>query len=143
MRFRTFPAVAAIVTLAACGGSDGGTTPIRTVAKVTISGSNTALNPGQTTQLTAVAADAAGATITNPGIVLWASSSTTVATVDQSGKVTAVSGGSTTITADAAGVKGSFPIRVNLSGGSSKDTVFTINTVAFSPTPLTVSQVRR
>jgi len=118
MRIRSFPVVASIVMLAACGGSDGGTNPVRTIAKVTVSGSNTALDPGQTTQLTAVATDAAGATIANPGIVLWTSSSATIATVDQSGKVTAVSEGNTTITADAAGVKGSFLIRVNFSGGS-------------------------
>ncbi|MEO8336864.1 MAG: Ig-like domain-containing protein [bacterium] len=117
MRLRTFPAVVGIVVLSACGGSDGGTTPVRTISKVTVSGSNTALNAGQTTQLTAVASDASGATIANPGIVVWASSAATVATVDQSGRVTAVSGGSTTITADAAGVKGSFLIRVNLAGG--------------------------
>lgn len=116
--FCTLTAMATMISAAACGGSDAGTTPVRTVAKVTITGSSTALNPGQTTQLTAVATDAAGATIANPGVVLWASSTTTVATVDQSGKVTAASGGNTTITADVAGVKGSFLIRVNLSGGS-------------------------
>jgi len=117
MRFHTLTAIATFVSIAACG-SDGGTTSVRTVAKVTISGSNTALNPGQTTQLTAVATDAAGAAVANPGVVVWSSSATTVATVDQGGKVTAQSGGNTTITADVAGVKGSFLIRVNLSGGA-------------------------
>jgi uncharacterized protein YjdB len=90
------------------------------VAKVVISGSNTALDPGQTTQLTAVATDAAGATITNPGLVIWTSGTPAVATVDQGGRVTAVSSGSSTISADAEGVKGSFLVRVNLTGGASK-----------------------
>jgi uncharacterized protein YjdB len=118
MRLLKLSAVATLVSVAACGGSDAGPTTVRTVAQVTISGSSTALNPGQTTQLTAVATDAAGATIADPGVIVWASGATTVATVDQSGKVTALSGGNTTITADVVGVKGSFLIRVNLSGGS-------------------------
>jgi hypothetical protein len=122
MRFRLFPAVTAIVVVAACGGSDGGPSSVRTVAKVTVSAgtSVTTLNPGQTLQLTATAVDASGATIANPGLVIWASSATTVATVDQSGKVTAVGAGTTNITADAGGVKGTLSIKVNLAGTASK-----------------------
>jgi len=118
MLLRSFPALVGLGALAACGGSNAGIGQVPTVSKVTVSGSNTALNPGQTTQLTAVASDAAGATITNPGIVLWSSSATTIAKVDQNGKVTAVSGGNATITADVAGVKGAFLIRVSLAGGA-------------------------
>jgi plastocyanin len=138
MRFRSLSAIAAIATLAACGGSDGGTTPVRTVAKVTVSSANTTLNPGQTTQLTAVAADASGATINNPGIVVWASSTSSVATVDQAGKVTAVGAGAAIITADAAGVKGSLSIKVNPAGSVWKDTIYTIGIATFSPDSIQV-----
>ncbi len=139
MRFCSLPAVVLLATVAACGGSDGGTTPVRTVAKVTVSGAS-ALNVGQTTQLTAVAVDAAGATITSPGVVIWTSSITTVATVDQAGKVTAVGAGTTNITADAAGVKGTLSLKVNLTGSASKDTIFTIGISSFSPASVTVSR---
>lgn len=121
MRFHSLLAVAAIVALGACGASNGSTTPVRPVAKVAVAGSSTTLNVGQTTQLTATATDAAGATIANPGIVVWTSSATTVATVDQSGKVTAVGAGTAIVTADAGGVKGTLSIKVNLVGGASKD----------------------
>ncbi len=139
MRIRTLSAVAAIVTLAACGGSDGGTTPVRTVSTVKISGATTTLTSGQTLQLTAVAADGGGATIANPGIVLWSSTATKVATVDQSGKVTGVSAGYAIITADAAGVKGAYSITVNAVATTAKDTIFTIGMTAFSPAALPVS----
>ena len=118
MRFRSCLAVVGVALLGGCGGSDGSSTAVRSVAKVTVVGSSTTLNVGQTTQLTATATDASGATITNPGVVLWTSSATTVATVDQTGKVTAVGAGTATVTADAAGVKGTLNIKVNLVGGA-------------------------
>ena len=119
MRIRTILAIVSVATAAACGSGEG-TTPIRTVAKVTISGGTTTLDPGQSTQLTAVVADASGAPVSHSGALLWSSNATTVATVDQSGKVTAVAGGNAVISAEVSKVKGTITIKVNVGTTTSK-----------------------
>jgi hypothetical protein len=95
--------LALVLTLAltvACGG-DGPTNPTsqpRPVASVTISGTVGQPVPGDETQLVATLRDAAGVELTGRTIT-WSSSSEGVATVTQSGLVTAVAPGSATITA--------------------------------------------
>ena len=131
MRFSYLPALLALVALASCGGSDSTTPPAKVVSRVTVAAASTTLNVGQSTTLAAAAFEASGAQITNPGTTTWSSSATTLVGVDQAGKVTAVGGGSATITADIAGVKGTLLMRVN------KDTIFTAG-IAFSPNTLTV-----
>jgi hypothetical protein len=98
MKQQTFlaPAAAAIVLcalLAACGGGGGDASsappppPTQTVAKVTVTPSSVLLQPGGTAQLSAVAVDASGATVSAASIT-WSASSASVS-VDSAGKVTA------------------------------------------------------
>ena len=138
MRIRAIASICGLAVAAACG-SDGGTTTVRTVASVAVSAASTTLNAGQTTQLTAVASDASGVPIASPGAITWSSGSTTIATVDQTGKVTGVSAGTAVITADIRGVKGSVSIKVNLAGSASKDTIFTVGIASFSPATLVIA----
>ena len=91
-------------TLVACPQSGGGTTPgggtnpSGPVATVTVTPSNPSLAVGGTTTLTAVAKDAAG-NVVNGVTFLWVSSKPEIASVTQTGKVTAVSAGITDIAA--------------------------------------------
>ncbi|HKI75421.1 MAG TPA: Ig-like domain-containing protein [Pseudomonadales bacterium] len=87
-------------------------TPAPTVATVTLSPSAVTLTAGNTQQLTATAKDASNATISGATFT-YASSDTTVATVDSSGLVTAVAAGTATITATSGGVDGTATITVN------------------------------
>ena len=133
MRIFQLPALLALAAVASCGGSDSTTPGTKVVSRITVTGATTTLNVGQTAPLTAAAFDASGVQISSPGTTTWSSSATTVANVDQAGKVTAVGGGSATITADITGVKGTLIMRVN------KDTIFTPG-IAFSPPSLIVSR---
>ena len=67
------------------------------VTSVTLNKSSLALNKGQSETLTATVSPSDA----SDKKVIWSSSNTSVATVDQNGKVTAVAGGSATITAKA------------------------------------------
>jgi uncharacterized protein YjdB len=94
------------VTISAQAGTATGTSTVTVgtpVASVDISPASPTLNPGQVIQLRATARDAGGAPI---GEVTrtWASSNDQVATIDQSGQLTAVAVGSATITATIQGV---------------------------------------
>ena len=110
--------IAALGVLAACGSSDP-VIPATLVRKVTVTGTATTLNVGQSTTLSATGLDANGAVVANAGSTIWTTSSTTVATVDQTGKVTAVGAGTAVITADIADVQGTYTIKVSLSGTAS------------------------
>ncbi len=68
------------------------------VASVTIGGVPTGLVPKVTAQLAATALDAAGVTLTGR-TATWQTSSATVATISETGMLTAVAAGSATITA--------------------------------------------
>ncbi|MFL5576832.1 MAG: Ig-like domain-containing protein, partial [Gemmatimonadaceae bacterium] len=81
------------------------------VASVSVSANATTLKVGETTQLTAVAKDAGGATLSGQA-TSWASSNEAVATVSGSGLVTAVGGGSATISATIGGKAGSVSVSV-------------------------------
>lgn len=129
--------VSALAILGACGGSDSATaTP--SVTRVTVTGSSTTLNVGQSTNLIAAAYGASGTQITSAGAATWSSSAATVASVDQAGKVTGVGAGTATITAAIANVNGAFTVTVNAPVSASKDTVFTPG-ISFSPNRLTVA----
>jgi hypothetical protein len=97
----------ATVTLSCGGGGDGGGTAPPTVASVEIGAAATPVlfqTIGRTTQLTAVARDAAGAAIAGASVT-WNSSSATVASVSTNGGVvTAVGNGTAQVTASAGGV---------------------------------------
>ena len=68
---------------------------------------------GQTMTATATGADQYGATIAT-GAVVWSTASTTIATVDASGLVTAVATGQTQVIATASGKTGQAPVTVGL-----------------------------
>jgi len=80
------------------------------VASVTVSPATSTLVVGKTTQLTATARDAGGATLTR--VINWVSSNPAVAEVSGTGLVTAKTTGSATITATADNVPGTAAITV-------------------------------
>ncbi|MEP6831815.1 MAG: CHRD domain-containing protein [Gemmatimonas sp.] len=87
----------------ACGGSSGGTDAPSNVASLslTLSSTDAIASLGDTRTVTAVAKDAAGATLSAAAIT-WTSSAPSVATVSGSGQsatVTAIGNGTATITA--------------------------------------------
>ena len=67
----------------------------------------------------------------------WSSSAPAVATVDQTGKVTAVAPGAATIAADASGIRGTIALAILPPTVAAKDTIFTPG-IAFSPNYLVV-----
>src|SRR5882724_3669479 len=81
------------------------------VASVTVSPAPASVLAGQTVQLTATPKDANGNTLTGR-TVTWASSNTSVGTVNGSGLVTGVVAGSTTITATSEGKSGTSAVTV-------------------------------
>ncbi len=87
----------------ACGGGGGSDEPAAPapVASVELSQTTVNLEPGGTSQLTAIARSAAGAHLNRP--VTWSVASAAIATVTQTGLVTGVSEGTTSVTATAEG----------------------------------------
>ncbi len=81
------------------------------VASVTVSPASASVQAGQTVQLTATLKDANGNVLTGR-TVTWSSNSTTVASVNSSGLVTAKVAGSATITATSEGKSGTSSITV-------------------------------
>lgn len=84
----------------------------RRVATVTVTPASAAVAPGQTVQLTAELRSASGHLITGR-TVTWSSASSAVATVSETGLVTAVSSGAAVITATCEGKSGSATVTVN------------------------------
>ena len=102
----------ALITAAA--GSKSGVATVNVVpepiASITVAPTNDTLLIGETVQLTATLRDAANNIVTRP--VAWSSPLPTVATVSNSGLVTAVGEGTATITATADGRSATASIRV-------------------------------
>src|SRR5690606_21766816 len=84
------------------------------VASVSVSPSSFSLPVGDTRQLSVTLKDASGNTLTGR-TVNWSSSATSVATVNSSGRVTAVGAGTATITATSEGKSGT--AQVTVTGG--------------------------
>lgn len=97
----------AMLTLA-CGSSSEPPTPVATVALTPV---DDTLLVTETAQLTATTKDANGNTLSGR-VVTWASSSPGVATVSQTGLVTGVTDGTTTITATSENKTATAAIRV-------------------------------
>jgi len=111
------------LVLAACSGSEcvsgplcdggGGTptpTPTPTIATIDVTSPiDSLLAVGRTTQLTAAALDATGATVS--ATFTWSSTDPAAATVSASGLVSGVAAGATTIRAVSGSVTGSTPFR--------------------------------
>lgn len=87
-------------------------TVAQAVTSVAVTPPTVALNAvGQTVQLSAAASDANGHPVAGPTFA-WASSAETIATVSASGLVTAVAGGSATVSATASGRSGNAAVTV-------------------------------
>jgi alpha-tubulin suppressor-like RCC1 family protein/uncharacterized protein YjdB len=83
------------------------------IAAITIAPAGATVGLGDTLHLTATPRDAGGAPLTGRTIA-WASSDTTIATVDTRGIVTGRAPGSVTITASAGGITATVPVAVAL-----------------------------
>src|SRR5205809_689996 len=107
--------VAGATTITATSEGQSGTSVVTVapvpVASVTVSPAPASVQAGQTVQLTATPKDANGNTLTGR-TVTWASSNTSVGTVNASGLVTGVVAGSTTITATSEGKSGTSAVTV-------------------------------
>ena len=101
--------LAAIAMVQACGGKDTPTEP-PAVAKVTITAPS-GIVVGTTQRVTATVTAANGAVLTDRAVT-WTSSNLNVATVSADGSMTAVSAGSTTISAASGGQTGLATITV-------------------------------
>jgi plastocyanin len=122
-----------VMILAACGGSD----PVSStaVAAVQITTQLGTLRPSQTSQFAATAVNASGNTITNAGAVTWASSVPAVASVNGQGLVTALTAGSTSITATIQGVQGTRVLTVLATGSGA---IVTMPGNSFIPFEVTI-----
>jgi hypothetical protein len=100
------------VAIAAC--SDGPTQPSpTTVTAIIVTAPSPSLQVGATMMATAKLLNSAGDDVTTK-TPKWSSSSETIATVNQSGLITAVGPGVATITASADKAKGTFPVTVDV-----------------------------
>jgi uncharacterized protein YjdB len=119
-------------TITATSGGRSGTAQITVnpvpVGSVTVDPSSATLNPTQTRQLTATVRDEAGNVLTGRAVT-WTTSNALIATVSNTGLVTALLPGSATITASAGGVGGTASITVN---------PFPVGSVSVDPTSATV-----
>jgi len=112
MTLRRPTLILALLAAAACGESTG---PLDNVASVTVTPSSPSIDVGLTVQFQAQALDANNQPIANVDFT-WQSSSTGVATIDQNGLATALTVGTTAITASAGSAPpGSQPLLVEAS----------------------------
>ena len=107
----------AMLVLLACGGGGPSRPPVASIA-LTPTSAPALTSLGDTLQLTAVPLDATGAPIPGVGIA-YTSSAPAVATVTQSGLVTAAGNGSATIHASAEGKEATIAVAVAQVGRAS------------------------
>ena len=98
--------------LTACGDSPTEPSPT-TVTSIVVTAQSPSLQVGATMTATARLMNSKGDEVTGK-TVTWSSSATNIATVDQSGAVTAVAPGVATITAAVGSVKGTFSLTVDV-----------------------------
>jgi uncharacterized protein YjdB len=109
----SFSLAALVVVVASCGGGGDGTTPPPgTVARVDITAPSPTMEVGQNMQVTVKYYDATSAQLSGK-TVSYATSNSSVATVSNSGLITAAAPGPVTITATVDGVQGNLSITVN------------------------------
>ena len=104
------------------------TTTTGTVSTVRVTLAQAVVQPGGSTQATAVALDARSGVI-SAGAPTWSSSNTSVATVSASGVVTAVAAGQATITGTISGVSGSGTLTVSSTTSYSGTAIATVPTL--------------
>jgi hypothetical protein len=105
MNDRHLSLLATLALVAACGGEPTPPDDTPTVASVTVSPASPSVKVGASQQMSVVAKDQNGGSMTVS--VQWVSSDNTVATITTTGLVTAVATGTSAITATAGGVAGS------------------------------------
>jgi uncharacterized protein YjdB len=94
-------------------GTSGSTTLTVTSQTLSITPASLFIPPQATQQFAATSTDNYGTTQDVTWLVAWTSSNTSVATVNSSGLATAISAGTTTITAGFGGIWGSTPLTVS------------------------------
>ena len=99
--------LATVILLASCGGGGGGGGGGKSLSSIAVTPANNKIPVGQTKQYTATGTYSDGSTQDLTSSATWSSSASPVATIASSGMVTAVSTGSTTITATTGGKSGS------------------------------------
>ena len=134
----------ATALLAACSGGGGDTTTptppaAPAVSNVTVSLGTLSVFPGGSTSASALLTSSTGAALTGRSIV-WSSSATSVATIDQNGAITAVAAGTTSISATSEGRSGSAALTVALAPVSTVSLTLSQSTVVVgTPTTATVT----
>lgn len=109
---RVVSLAAACVWIAAC--SDGPTQPsTTTVTSIVVTAPSPSLQVGAKMTASARLINSKGDEVTSK-TPAWSSSAPNIATIDQSGQITAVAPGVTTITAQADNAKGTFPVTVDI-----------------------------
>jgi len=111
------------ITVSASTGTSG------TVAVLRVTLAQALVQPGGSTQATAVALDASTKNAVAAGPPTWSSSNSSVATVSSSGVVTALATGQATITATIAGVSGSGTLTVSATSSVSGTAIATVPTL--------------
>jgi uncharacterized protein YjdB len=101
------------------------------IASIVVGLSQSGANPGQSATATAVVTDANGTILTDK-ILAWSSSNSGVATITQSGVITAVAPGTTTITAAGEGKSGTATFTVTV---ASTRAVASVNLSVLNPRP--------
>lgn len=133
---RPFALVLGFALVAGCGSGDGGSTGPLPIATVEVVSSVTTFEVGQTVKFTAVTRDRNGAPV-SAGTVQWAVSPATVAKVNATGLVTALTAGTATVTATTGGISGSSAVSIVDNGIPLTTTVFMPGN-AFSPFNVTI-----
>jgi len=111
-RIAVLAAVAASAVLSACGSDPTEPSPTD-VTSIAVTAPSLSLQVGETMQATARLFNSVGDEVTTK-TAAWSSSNTAVATVSQSGLITAVSAGAATITASADNAKRTLPLTVDV-----------------------------
>lgn len=111
---KTFATLVAVVPLVLVGCGDGPTEPSpTTVVSIIVSAPSPTMTVGETMTATARLLNSDGKDVTGKS-PNWSSSNPAVATVDQSGRITAVGPGTATITARADNATGDWPLGVDV-----------------------------
>lgn len=115
------------LALSACSGGDSGapSQPIKTIPKLTtlsVQLASASVVAGQTTQATVSGLDQNGQPIST-GAVAWSSTNPSIASVDATGRITALQAGATTIFAAASGLTASASLTVTAAPALTRLTV--------------------
>lgn len=126
MRLTTIACVALLAMLQASCGGDDGNGPV--AAKIAVAPDTATIRIGQSAAFVATPVDAKGNVIGVNGQIAWTTSAPTVATVDNTGKVTGVGAGTADVIAS-----------VDKISGSAKVTVLRVPVARMDVTPTSVS----